>query len=148
MISQAASDSALGHLAQWGIAGLILAVFVAPMFWLMARGVQRREDGRAQLDAEERKLRAARESKLIDALTMSVEQQRIALDEWRRFESAEEKTHEALLRGMTSVAENMGAMTQRMRDEERSVTESVRSQERIASLLESIATRLETRTTT
>jgi hypothetical protein len=118
-----AAEDTTSSLMNYGLAGAVLAVFVVPLFYGMARNAQKREDARIALDQEERKsrldrenreaeLRAERERKLVDALVASVEQQKLALEQWRRFEEQEEKTHAALLNGFAQISERMASQQQ------------------------------------
>jgi len=126
------ADQALSGLLQWGIGGAILAVFVAPTFYLMVRSAQKREEGRQSRDDIEATARREREMKLVDALTKSVEQQRIALDQWRAFEAAEEKTHAAILASLSAIADRLNQQA----------ANTAESHVRIAQILDSIASKL------
>ena len=131
-ITQQAADQSMSSLLQWGIGGAILAVFVAPTFWVMVRAVQKREDARQARDDEDNKARREREMKLVDTLSKSVEQQRLALEQWRSFEAQEEKTHAAILAGLQ-------ALTDRLNQQGATFAET---HVRLAQILESIATKL------
>ena len=116
-----AADDATSSLLNYGLGGLVLVVFVVPIYLGMARAAQKRDDARLEVDKAERaardeerkarfaqdlrdaELRAERERKLVDALVASVEQQKQALDQWRRFEEQEEKVHAAILQGLGQV---------------------------------------------
>lgn len=131
-ITVQSADQALSGLLQWGIGGAILAVFVAPTFLLLVRSAQKREDARQARDDVEASARREREMKLVDALAKSVEQQRIALEQWRAFESAEEKTHAAILAGLSSIADRLNQQA----------ANTAESHVRIAQILDSIASKL------
>lgn len=79
-LTQEAADRALGSLLEWGVGGAILAVFVAPTFLLMVRGAQKREDARAQRDAEDARRHMEREDKLVAMLTTALELQKSTHD--------------------------------------------------------------------
>jgi hypothetical protein len=104
-----ATDKSMDSLLSWGVGGVILAVFVAPTFWLMVKSAQKREEDRSKREDEDAKLNAARVDKLIDALAKSVEQQKAALDQWRLFEAQEEKVHSALLAGLSQITTSLQA---------------------------------------
>ncbi len=149
-----AADEASTSLLQWGLGGAVLAVFVVPVFYGLARAAQTREaarqkneDARIALDQEERKarldrenreaeLRAERERKLVDALVASVEQQKLALEQWRRFEEQEEKTHDALLKGFAAISERLATQQQH------SATTAA-AQTQLAQLLADLATQIQ-----
>ena len=141
-ITQAALDTSVNSLLQWGIGGAILLIFVAPTFLLMVKGAQKREDERVARDAEERKAQSEREHKLIDALVASVEQQKAALEQWRAFEEREEKTHAALLSGMAQLTTSLASIADRVRSDEQASVQAAASQARLAELMAQIADRL------
>jgi hypothetical protein len=109
-----AADASMNSLLGWGIGGIILAVFVAPTFWLMVKSAQKREDERSDRDDRESKERGDREAKLVEALSRSVEQQRVALEQWQRFEADERATHQTLTSGFASVAAAMDKVVDRL----------------------------------
>lgn len=142
-----AADEAINSLLQWGIGGIILAVFVAPTFWLMVRGAQKREEARAKREEDEATasrlreeaettIRREREKQLVDALTRSVEQQREALAQWRQFEAQEEKVHTAILAALTNLTNLLTA-------QQRAADSTASSQTQIAHLLGEVANRLQ-----
>lgn len=138
-ITQTAADGALNGLLQWGVGGVILAVFVAPTFLILVRGAQKREEERARRDEDERRERNERERRLVDALVASVDQQKAALEEWRRFEGTEEKTHAALLQGIAQIGATLASISERMRVEEQASARTAQAQDMIAQQLERVA---------
>jgi hypothetical protein len=142
-LTQSATDGAFAGLLQWGIGGCILAVFVAPVFLLLVRQTQKREDERAAADLAERKLRQERENVMLDALVKSVEQQRVALEQQKAFEVAEERVHAAIHQGLAQITASLASITETLRAGTRSSTELTHSQERIAQLLQSVSERME-----
>jgi hypothetical protein len=138
-----ATDQAFSSLLEWGIGGAILAVFVAPTFWAMVRAGQKREEERAARDARDADLRNDRETKVITALVASVEQQRQALENWKQYETQEEKVHSALLAGLSQVTSSLGEISNSLRVQQREVAVTATYQDRIATLLEQVAKKIQ-----
>lgn len=109
-----AADQSMNSLLGWGIGGVILAVFVAPTFWLMVKTAQKRDDERSTRDVEESKARSLREDKLVEALAKSVEQQRDALDQWLRFEEEEKTIHLSLIDRFDSIVSALQKINDRL----------------------------------
>lgn len=123
----------MNSLLSWGIGGVILAVFVAPTFWMMVQSARKREDERSARDDRESRERGDREAKLVDTLARSVEQQRLALEQWQRFEADEKSTHQTLMAGFASIAESMKLVAERMdsaADRDRAILASLEAKER------------------
>lgn len=157
-----AADDASTSLLQWGLGGAVLAVFVVPVFYIFARGVQSREaarqkgeDARQQLDQKEREARLERENreaelkaesqrKLIDALVASVDSQKLALEQWRRFEEQEERTHAALLAGMAQVTATLAQIGERLASQQQHQATTANAQTQLAQLLGDVATQIQT----
>lgn len=157
-----AADDAQSSLLNYGLAGVILAVFVVPTFWLLARSAQRREDARLKVDEDERTvrdderkarfaqdmkesdLRAERERKLVDALVASVDQQKQALEQWRHFEHQEEKVHAAILSGLAQVTATLGQIAERMAITTQATTATATAQTQLAQLLGDVAAQIQT----
>lgn len=141
-----AADDATSELLQWGIGGIILAVFVVPIFYGMARAAAARENARAETEKSEREtrakrddrdaeLRAERERKLVDALVASVEQQKLALEQWRRFEEQEEKVHVSILAGLAQTTQTLATIADRVAAHQQSSATTAAAQTQIAQLL-------------
>lgn len=157
-----AADDATSSLLNYGLGGLVLVVFVVPIYLGMARAAQKREDARLEVDKAERtardeerkarfaqdlrdaELRAERERKLVDALVASVEQQKLALDQWRRFEEQEEKVHAAILQGLAQVTATLGQIAERMTTTTQATTATADAQSKLAQLLGNVAEQLQT----
>lgn len=150
-----AADDASTSLLQWGLGGAVLLVFVVPIFYGMARAAQKREDARLELDQQARKaaidrenrdaeLRAERERKLVDALVASVEQQKQALDQWRRFEEQEEKVHAAILQGLGQVTQTLGQIGERLATQQQHTATTATAQTQLAELLGAVAQQIQT----
>lgn len=150
-----AADDALVSLKDYGLGGIVLAVFVVPIYIGMARAAQRREDARIKADEAERtvrdeerkarfaqdlrdsELRAERERKLVDALVTS-------LDQWRRFEEQEEKTHAALLAGMAQVTATLAQIGERLATQQQHQATTATAQAQIAQLLGEVTREIRT----
>lgn len=117
----------VGSLSQWGIAGAILAVFVAPVFYVMIKSFQRREE---------------RDGNVTDALIMSVDQQKAALEQWRNFELNEEKVHAAIMANLGQVAQNLSIIADRMQAHAENADANLETHSRVAQVLDEIATKL------
>lgn len=141
-MSPQAADAALGGLAQWGIGGAILAVLVAPVFLMMVRGAQKREDDRGKRDEEDIRARREREGKLVDALVASVEQQKMALEQWRAFEVKEERVHEAMMVTLSQVTAHLGSIADRLKTHGDMAQANLETHGRVAGVLNEIASRL------
>lgn len=168
-----AADDATSSLLQWGLGGAVLVVFVVPIFYSMARNAQKREDARMEVEKTERaarlkieederaardeerkarfaqdlrdsELRAERERKLVDALVASVEQQKLALDQWRRFEEQEEKVHAAILTGLAQVTQTLAQIADRMTTTTQATTATATAQTQLAQLLSDVAAQIQT----
>lgn len=164
-----AADEATTSLLNYGLGGIVLAVFVVPIYLGMARAAQRREEARIKADEAERtvrdderkarfaqdirdsELRAERERKLVDALVATVEQQRqaidqqkLALEQWRRFEEAEEKTHTALLAGLAQVTATLAQIGERIATQQQHQATTAAAQAQLAQLLGDVATQIQT----
>lgn len=156
-----AADDATSSLLQWGLGGVLLAVFVVPIYFGMARSAQRREDARMKAEDEDRKvrdderkarfareekdaeLRAHREGKLIDALVASVEQQKQALEQWRRFEESEEKTHAAILNGLAQTTQTLARIAERLAEHQQASATTAAAQTQIAQILGDVANQIQ-----
>lgn len=157
-----AADDATSSLLNYGLGGLVLVVFVVPIYLGMARAAQKREDARLEVDKAERaardeerkarfaqdlrdaELRAEREHKLVDALVASVEQQKQALDQWRRFEEQEEKVHAAILQGLGQVTATLGQICERLATQQQHSATTATAQTQLAELLGSVAQQIQT----
>ena len=150
-----AADDASTNLLQYGFGGAVLAIFVVPVFYVMARAAQNREAARlaieqkehqARLDREirEAELRAESQRKLIDALVASVDSQKLALEQWRRFEEQEEKTHAALLAGMAQVTATLAQIGERIASQHQHTATTATAQTQLAQLLADVAVQIQT----
>lgn len=150
-----AADDASNSLLQWGLGGAILAILVVPIFYGFARAAQNREAARLALDQKEHEARLARENreaelraesqrKLIDGLVASVDSQKLALDQWRRFEEQEEKTHAALLAGMAQVTATMAQIGERIASQQQHQATTTTAQTQLAQLLSDVAREIHT----
>lgn len=150
-----AADDASTNLLQYGFGGAVLAIFVVPVFYIMARSAQNREAARlaieqkehqARLDREtrENELRAESQRKLIDALVASVDSQKLALEQWRRFEEQEERTHAALLAGMAQVTATLAQIGERIAAQQQHSATTATAQTQLAQLLGDVATQIQT----
>ena len=150
-----AADDASTNLLQYGFGGAVLAIFVVPVFYIMARSAQNREAARlaieqkehqARLDREtrENELRAESQRKLIDALVASVDSQKLALEQWRRFEEQEERTHAALLAGMAQVTATLAQISERLASQQQHQATTATAQTQLAQLLGDVATQIQT----
>ena len=150
-----AADDASTNLLQYGFGGAVLAIFVVPVFYIMARSAQNREAARlaieqkehqARLDREtrENELRAESQRKLIDALVASVDSQKLALEQWRRFEEQEERTHAALLAGMAQVTATLAQISERLASQQQHSASTATAQTQLAQLLGDVATQIQT----
>lgn len=150
-----AADDASTNLLQYGFGGAVLAIFVVPVFYIMARSAQNREAARlaieqkehqARLDREtrENELRAESQRKLIDALVASVDSQKLALEQWRRFEEQEERTHAALLAGMAQVTATLAQISERLASQQQHSATTATAQTQLAQLLGDVATQIQT----
>lgn len=150
-----AADDASTSLLQWGIGGAILTVLVVPIFYGFARAAQNREaarlaqeqkesDARLQRENRESELRAESQRKLIDALVASVDSQKLALEQWRRFEEQEEKTHAALLAGMAQVTATMAQIGERIASQQQHQATTATAQTQLAQLLSEVAREIQT----
>lgn len=149
-----AADDASTNLLQYGFGGAVLAIFVVPVFYVMARAAQNREAARlaieqaehkARLDREirEAELRAESQRKLIDALVASVDSQKLALEQWRRFEEQEEKTHAALLAGMAQVTATLAQIGERIASQHQHTATTATAQTQLAQLLADVAVQIQ-----
>jgi nicotinic acid phosphoribosyltransferase len=130
-----AADESMNSLLSWGIGGIILAVFVAPTFYIMVKAAQARDESRTKREDDEVKRTSDRVDRLIDALSKSVDQQKQALEQWRLFEVQEEKVHAALLAGLSQLTALITA-------QQRAAESTANSQTQIASLLDNVARQL------
>ncbi|MBL8756329.1 MAG: hypothetical protein JNK15_23750 [Planctomycetes bacterium] len=151
---EVADDSTSG-LLQWGIGGGILAALVAPvLFGFMANWREREkvrleiekaeQEARTRREEKDAELRSQREGKLVDALVASVEQQKQALEQWRRFEESEEKTHEAILTGLAQATQTLARIAERLAEHQQTSATTAAAQTQIAQLLGDVATQIQT----
>jgi len=156
-----AADDATTSLFNYGLGGIVLAVFVVPIYLGMARAAQRREEARIKADEAERvvrdeerkarfaqdlrdaELRAERERKLVDALVASVEQQKVALDRSLRFEEQEEKVHNAILQGLAQVTQTLASIADRMATTQQASATTAAAQTQLAQLLGDVAAQIQ-----
>lgn len=121
-------DETVKHFLDWGFGGVIIAVFVAPMFLAMVKGAQKRDEERAKKEEAREKQDAEDRKRLIDTLVSSVESQKETLASLKLFEIREEETHKAILASLSKVSESTGA--------------AMLSSKQIAELLERISQKL------
>lgn len=150
-----AADDATNSLLQWGIGGAVLVVLVVPIFYGFARAAQAREaarlaqeqkesDARLVRENREAELKAESQRKLIDALVASVDSQKLALEQWRRFEEQEEKTHAALLAGMAQVTATLAQISERLASQQQHSATTATAQTQLAQLLSDVASQIQT----
>ena len=102
---QQAADKVTSDLMQYGMAGTVLAVFVAPVLFVLVKSAQRRDEERIKQDADDRKRQNDREDRLVLVLQQSVEQQRQALELQRQFEVNEQGVHQALAAALREMSD-------------------------------------------
>ena len=150
-----AADDATTSLLNYGLAGAVIAILVVPVFYMFARSAQNREaarldqerkesDARLQRENRDSELRAESQRKLIDALVTSVDSQKLALDQWRRFEEQEEKTHAALLAGMAQVTATLAQIGERIATQQQHQATTATAQTQLAQLLSDVASQIQT----
>lgn len=107
-------ENVLGVWAQLGIAGALIAVFVAPVFVWLLNGVRMREAAQLEKDkaAEAERLRKEaireeREKVMVQALVDSVAAQREALKKWDDFEREEVNTHRRIVEALEKLADKL-----------------------------------------
>lgn len=150
-----AADDATTSLLNYGLAGAVIAILVVPVFYMFARSEQNREaarldqerkesDARLLRENRDSELRAESQRKLIDALVASVDSQKLALEQWRRFEEQEEKTHAALLAGMAQVTATMAQIGERIASQQQHQETTATAQTQLAQLLSEVAREIHT----
>lgn len=130
-----AADHSMNSLLSWGIGGIILAVFVAPTFWIMVQAAKKREEERNARDDRESRERSDREMRLVEALARSVEQQKAALDQWLRFEADEKAAHLNLVDRFESIGQTMQKMVERLdasAERDREILQQIKDQRKTA----------------
>jgi hypothetical protein len=102
-LTQQAADKVTTDLMQYGFGGAILAVFVAPILFVLVKSSQRREEERIAAEKAERERQAKREDRLLASLEQSVDQQRQALEQQRAFELGEQSIHSAITQSLAKM---------------------------------------------
>lgn len=115
-LTQAQADRTVTSLTDAGFAGAILAVLVAPVLLVLVKGAQKRQEASDAREEKESSARQEREGRLVSSLTMAVDQQRAALEQWRIFELEEKQTHTAILATLGQMTQTLANIAERIKN--------------------------------